>query len=45
MACVIMHNMIIVDKRDQDDLEPINPPTNMQPLRCGLTFQDYLCGT
>ena len=48
MTCVIMHNIIIEDERDQE-LEPIiadtsNIPWRHGPMRCGLNFEDYIRG-
>ena len=48
MACVIMHNMIIEDERDQElepiIAEPINVPWRHGPMRRGLNFEDYVQG-
>ena len=44
IACVIMHNMIIEDERDEA-LEPVNPVIDMLLFRRGLTFEDLLRGT
>jgi hypothetical protein len=43
IVCVIMHNMIIEDKRD-NNLEPLFDPTNVGQLRCGLTSQTNMEG-
>ncbi len=43
IVCVIMHNMIIEDKRD-NNLEPLFHPTNLGQLRCGLISQTYMEG-
>lgn len=43
IVCVIMHHMIIEDKRD-NNLEPLFNPTNVGQLRCGLTSQTYMEG-
>ena len=46
MACVIMHNMIIEDERDQEMKPIIARPINVLwrhgPMRRGLNFQDYV---
>ncbi len=43
IVCVIVHNMIIEDKGD-NNLEPLFDPTNVGQLRCGLTSQTYMEG-
>jgi hypothetical protein len=43
IVCVILHHMIIEDKRD-NNLEPLFDPTNVGQLRCGLTSQTYMEG-
>ena len=48
MACVIMHNMIIEDKRDEEMnliiAQPNHVPWRRGPMRRGLSFEDYVCG-
>ena len=48
MACVIMHNMIIEDERDQEMepiiAQPIHVPWRHGPMRRGLNFEDYVRG-
>ena len=48
MVCVIMHNLIIEDKRDKKlepiIAEPINVSWRHGPMRCGLKFEYYVHG-
>ena len=44
-ACIIMHNMIIEDKADEDLPELDVPSSSQSTLRRGFTFNDLQIGT